>query len=253
MKRITNLPAYLLRISVLFLILISALSINYISAATTWTGPTALPPNSNAPAPLNVGTTNQVKDANLSVGASANSNTAIGLSTYGANVVKGWQTIGGVTAPTQLLELKGAAGTDGIKFPDGTVQVSAGGSPSGMYAPFKGPTCPTGWFAADGTNGTVDLRGQFVRGWSNGAALDSGRVAGTSQGDAIRNITGAFGAVTGGNSASGAFASNGSPFVHIVAGTGGTDNGWTFDTSRTVPTASENRPTNIALLYCMKS
>ncbi len=99
-----------------------ALGINYLSA---WTGPTALPPNSNVAAPLNVGTTNQVKDGNLSVGAGANTNTTIGLSTYGAHVVKGWQTIGAVTAPTQLLELKGTAGTDGIKFPDGSVQTAA--------------------------------------------------------------------------------------------------------------------------------
>jgi hypothetical protein len=122
-----------------------------------------------------------------------------------------------------------------------------------MYAPFKGTVCPSGWVAADGTNGTVDLRGQFVRGWSNGASLDSGRVVASAQGDAIRNITGTLGAITGGTIASGAFANNGTTLIHISAGTSGTDNTWTFDTSRVVPTANENRPTNVALLFCMKS
>ena len=37
------------------------------SAAYAWTGPTALPPNSNAPAPINVGVTDQVKNGGLSL------------------------------------------------------------------------------------------------------------------------------------------------------------------------------------------
>ena len=206
-------------------VLALALGINYLSA---WTGPTALPPGNNTAAPLNIGTTNQVKDANLSVGHSANTATDYGLVSYG----RVRSTIGG------------------FEFPDGTVQASAGGAPSGMYAPFRGPTCPSGWVAADGSNGTVDLRGQFVRAWSNGSAVDAGRVLGSAQGDAIRNITGDIGPIDG--TYTGVFVAD------YGIGWGATlnshgDPAVKFDASRVVPTANEDRPVNVALLYCMKS
>ena len=218
----------LLQLTLLTTALLLALTLNYAFAAL-WVGPTGTAPTNNVAAPLNTSTTNQVKDANLSIGHSANTATDYGLISYG----RIRSTIGG------------------IEFPDGTVQTSAGATPSGMYAPFKGPTCPSGWLVADGTNGTADLRGQFVRGWSNGSTTDSGRTVGSAQGDAMRNITGTIGPIDG--VYTGVFA----PGSQV--GYGGTLNSqgpryWAkFDASTVVPTASENRPTNIALLYCYKT
>ena len=83
------------------------------------------------------------------------------------------------------------------------------------------------------------------------------RVLGSFQGDAIRNISGATGAhVTG------AANSNqpGNPFyfggtyTNMFSGVSGNNQstGWIFDASRQVPTATENRPKNIAINFFIK-
>ena len=95
-----------------------------------------------------------------------------------------------------------------------------------------------------------DLRGLFLRGHGgNSAAL------GVQQEDAIRNITGEFGAKARGmwrTETSGVFA---------TSGTGGgshDSNGWgteyfQFDASRVVPTADENRPMNTAVRFLVRA
>ena len=97
---------------------------------------------------------------------------------------------------------------------------------------------------------TPDYTGLFLRGvGGNSAAL------GVQQGDAIRNITGEFGAKAVGmwrTETSGVFA---------TSGTGGgshDSNGWgtqnfQFDASRVVPTAEENRPVNQAVRYLIRA
>ncbi|MEK7509773.1 MAG: hypothetical protein AAB605_03610, partial [Patescibacteria group bacterium] len=40
-----------------------------IAVVQAWTGPTAAPPNGNVSAPINVGTTDQVKNAGLGINA----------------------------------------------------------------------------------------------------------------------------------------------------------------------------------------
>ena len=75
----------------------------------------------------------------------------------------------------------------------------------------------------------------------------------------MRNITGQFGngfyGETGSANATGVFAVNGSAGNTKYTNAGWTSNGplIDFDASRTVPTASENRPRNVALLYCVKN
>ncbi|MEQ1733867.1 MAG: phage tail protein [Bacteroidia bacterium] len=103
-----------------------------------------------------------------------------------------------------------------------------------------------------------DLRGEFVRGWSNGrAGVDAARVMGSAQGDAIRNITGQFRAATlgGGIFNTGAIGLV-SGFNPVHAGGGGYANGgatYNLDASLQVPTAAENRPRNVAMVYAIKA
>ena len=160
--------------------------------------------------------------------------------------------------------------------------------PSGTVLYFAGQTAPAGWLKANGaavsrtayaalfaaigttygagdgstTFNLPDLRGEFMRGWDDGRGIDHGRAFGSAQGDAIRNITGSID--TGSNSghqlfdqatARGALAIS---KLHWRTWTSDTRDGgnnpaaFDFDASRVVPTASENRPRNIALLACIK-
>jgi microcystin-dependent protein len=91
-----------------------------------------------------------------------------------------------------------------------------------------------------------DLRGEFIRGWADGRAVDTGRVFGSAQTDAfqghfhsVSNVTpGSFGGGSGGNS---------SNFTVVQTGAAVTDG-----TNGTPRTAAETRPRNIALLACIK-
>lgn len=77
---------------------------------------------------------------------------------------------------------------------------------------------------------------------------------GVVQGDAIRNITGSIlgsGSVEEGAKASGAFYISG--LYSGSAGGANEDNGFAFSASRVVPTATENRPVNIAVHYIIKA
>ena len=159
----------------------------------------------------------------------------------------------------------------------------------GEVAFFARTTPPSGWLKANGaavsrttyavlfaaigttfgagdgssTFNLPDLRGEFVRGLDDGRNVDGGRRLGTNQGDAIRNITGAF------DTSKGSWAQQFVDFAEtsgafdLIKGnkqwTGDPNNGgnnlptgFKFDASRVVPTANENRPRNIALLACIK-
>ncbi len=152
----------------------------------------------------------------------------------------------------------------------------------GFCLPFYGETAPPGTLACDGSeisreaykelftvlgtkagagNGSTtfnlpDLRGQFVRGTGGNAA-----VLGTVQGDAIRNITGNVGFRSGQDGAtqivygfSDAFElSDYAPSAtsYTVNNTYSPTCTVHFDASNVVPTAAENRPTNVALLWCI--
>lgn len=148
----------------------------------------------------------------------------------------------------------------------------------GNVSAFAMSSAPSGWlkcngaaisrttysalFASIGTtfgggNGSTtfnlpDLRGEFIRGWDDGRGADSGRGFGSYQGDAIRNITGMVKTANERNDHlnNGAFYTNGT----ASSGTGGGSLGRrvSFNVSRVVPTAADNRPRNRALLYCIK-
>ncbi len=165
-------------------------------------------------------------------------------------------------------------------------EIAKNGVPTGTIAFFAMSAPPAGYLKADGAiiqrtdypalftaigttfgegDGTTtftlpDLRGEFIRGWDNGRNIDCERAFGSIQGDAIRNVTGQLRYAGPQNSDSvmnyqsalqwtsvsqkspySAQSSQGSNYYEI-----------NFDASRSVPTASENRPRNIALLACIK-
>lgn len=111
--------------------------------------------------------------------------------------------------------------------------------------------------AGDGVNTfhLPDARGEFPRYADDGRGLDFGRIVGSKQGDAIRNIKGEF--VSSDDNALNPSTMQG-PF-YDTGRRSGTDRGGDsvqpilgFDVSRVVPTASENRPRNIAWLACIR-
>ena len=180
----------------------------------------------------------------------------------------------------------GDVSTSSGKYLNNSVQIS---ELVGEVAFFARTTPPSGWLKANGaavsrttyaalfaaigttfgagdgssTFNLPDLRGEFVRGLDDGRNVDGGRRLGTNQGDAIRNITGAF------DTSKGSWAQQFVDFAEtsgafdLIKGnkqwTGDPNNGgnnlptgFKFDASRVVPTANENRPRNIALLACIK-
>jgi phage-related tail fiber protein len=142
---------------------------------------------------------------------------------------------------------------------------------------FAQNTAPAGWlkangaavsrttyadlFAAIGTvfgngNGTTtfnvpELRGEFLRSWADGRSVDTGRVFGSAQGDAIRNITGEFRTGAAASGFVGAFEA-GANVGRIGGSLDLSGPRVEFDASNVVPTAAENRVRNVALLACIK-
>ena len=172
---------------------------------------------------------------------------------------------------------------------DGTVQTAlenlglgeGSALPVGVPVLWPSATPPTGWLKCNGavfsaeeypelakaypTNKLPDLRGEFIRGWDDGRGIDAGREILSAQGDAIRNITGTFGngqteanAAISFNTASGVFVSqsalrNTIGNTTIIPNTPNNPHLVNFDASRVVPTASENRPRNIAFNYIVRA
>lgn len=152
---------------------------------------------------------------------------------------------------------------------------------AGQIAYCAAGVIPTGWlecngaavsraaygtlFAAIGTNygagdgattfNLPDLRGEFLRGADRGRGVDAGRAIGSAQGDAIRNITGSTGFINmyPVQNPNGAFGggTTGTQQVATNASISGSTN-LTFDASKQVPTAAENRPRNVAVLTIIK-
>ncbi|XZG71737.1 hypothetical protein ACTSKR_07740 [Chitinibacteraceae bacterium HSL-7] len=119
---------------------------------------------------------------------------------------------------------------------------------------------------ADNADGTTfrayDLRGEFLRVWDDSRGADVGRAFGSWQQDAIRNIVASTQFATDDNGSSGvgphlatgAFASVGTSGVVIVDSIGPRLGGsaLSFDASRVVPTAADNRGRNTALAAMIK-
>ena len=102
----------------------------------------------------------------------------------------------------------------------------------------------------------TEARGEFPRIWDDGRGVDNGRTLLSIQGDAIRNITGNVGVYSDGllTYASGvsSLGSSSSNKNNPIAGSGANAYA-TFDASKVVPTASENRPRNIAFNFLVRA
>ncbi|MDI6717642.1 MAG: tail fiber protein [Patescibacteria group bacterium] len=57
----------------------------------------------------------------------------------------------GTNSPTAKLHIGGTAGTDGIRFPDGTMQTTASGSLVGEIKIYSSSTAPAGWLLCNGS------------------------------------------------------------------------------------------------------
>ncbi|EIR5791871.1 phage tail protein, partial [Escherichia coli] len=147
--------------------------------------------------------------------------------------------------------------------------------PVGVPVPWPSATPPTGWLKCNGapfsaeeypelakvypTNELPDLRGEFIRGWDDGRGIDAGREILSAQGDAIRNIVGHISCVRrgpeGSDRADGAFRYD-SNWPTKIRSTDVSDD-WgsvvSFDASRVVPTAPENRPRSIAFNFIVRA
>ena len=138
----------------------------------------------------------------------------------------------------------------------------------GMTAYFATDNIPAGWIAFDDIATQVtsqrypDLYNHLIQKYGSISAVPkasdrflrnagNGLQVGKTQEDAIRNITGKFGPVDGGDRHTGAFRQDES------FGYGATmrDSRWwvSFDASRVVPTAEENRPKSLVLKLCIKA
>ncbi|TKA91799.1 hypothetical protein FAZ79_00395 [Guyparkeria sp. SB14A] len=144
------------------------------------------------------------------------------------------------TAPTGWIKANGAeisrtsyAALWSFAQSSGNLAASEGVKEAGQFGPGDGSTTFT----------LPDLRGEFVRGWDDGKGIDSGRGFGTQQGAYAGSITFA-------NSVYEVQLQTGTPVTNTL-----TINGKTIDdgnTETTDVTPNDNRPRNIALLYCIK-
>lgn len=147
--------------------------------------------------------------------------------------------------------------------------------PVGVPVPWPSATPPTGWLKCNGapfsaeeypklakvypTNELPDLRGEFIRGWDDGRGIDAGREILSAQGDAIRNIVGHVSCVRRGpahaDRVDGTFRYD-SNWNTLIKSTDSADD-WgsvvSFDASRVVPTAPENRPRSIAFNFIVRA
>lgn len=102
-----------------------------------------------------------------------------------------------------------------------------------------------------------EARGEFPRIWDDGRGVDTGRVLLSAQGDAIRNMTGtvfglAHGSEYGGSN--GVFSGTTGGVIGSGSSSGGVTHNVNFDASNGgVPTASENRPRNIAFNFLVRA
>ena len=110
-----------------------------------------------------------------------------------------------------------------------------------------------------GRSTVPDYRGVFLRGYGSRTSSHYGTVThqsgslGELQGDAIRNITGNITSIYGRQNVSDGAFQRTNAYENIDYDRGANMAHYSFDASRVVPTATENRPINIAVKYLIKA
>lgn len=151
------------------------------------------------------------------------------------------------SAPTGYLKVNGAtlsrtayAGLWAYAQGSGNLAASEAGKPRGQFGPGDGATTFT----------IPDARGDFIRSWSDGSTIDSGRTLGSFQDHALQTHDHRIDVNRNLAYAGGGGRANDAPDVNdAYSGNGGIDR-----TSAPVTgnTAAETRPRNIAWLACIK-
>jgi len=155
------------------------------------------------------------------------------------------------------------------KYTDDAIAALPPGTPVGTIIMFPSATPPDGYLLCNGAStagypqlaaivgaNTPDLRGQFIRGWSTDASVDPAgpRAPLATQQDAQQPITATWSVQNGiPSGGTGCVSRSGS----LNTKDGNTGNAatraiWDLDSSRQVRAASENRPKNIAMVFCIK-
>jgi hypothetical protein len=136
--------------------------------------------------------------------------------------------------------------------------------PAGAVMAFYRSTPPTGWLECNGQSAAAypslvalgitnipDLRGEFVRGWDNGKGTDPGRALASSQLDAFQGHFHQF--YSDNEQTSGGGGGRNVRNKDFLQSNGTVAAATTDNTNGTPRTASETRPRNIALMYCIKT
>ncbi len=129
-----------------------------------------------------------------------------------------------------------------------------------LAGPGNTPGCPEGWAPADGTDGTPDLRGRFIRGRDDvgtaaGAAgrdPDGARAEGNEQDDRFQGHYHQNGYNNTKPYASGGINGDFLATGGITNDTGGVQQPTNDGTNGAPRIANETRPENVALTYCMR-
>lgn len=178
-----------------------------------------------------------------------------------------------------------------VRIAVGALKTAEDNNAVGTVKWFSASSAPAGWLVADGRElsrlgyaalfaviGTTygagdgsttfqipDLRGEFIRGWDEAGGTahgcDTGRVFGSSQGFAIERILGTicgisetFACTASESSTSALYRSSTNPVRDKTPS--GTDcsraGTLKFDSARSVSSSTETRPTNVAMLPCIK-
>jgi len=224
-------------------------------------------------------------------------------------------TTSGLTATNVKAALDELSSAENISYDNATTGLTATDTqaaidetfntllPTGVVSYFAQDTAPTGWLKADGSAvsratysnlytaiGTVfgagdgsttfnlpDLRGEFIRGWDDGRGVDSGRIFGSDQDDALEQHSHYSGVSTSGGGEQAAYNGSGkAPTSEISASRRATGvnagpptttgittgvistgaaitDGKLGATTSANPAQAETRPRNIALNACIKT